>query len=93
MDLNPREAVVDQEPPYTPEPEPEPDQGEEPTNALIVDRIVPENFVDAAMDSLNQLAADRGDFEGGSSWSIRLLNGTRCYTSRNPPDYHCLDHG
>jgi hypothetical protein len=80
---------VEQEPPYTPEPE----QGEEPTHALIVDRIVPENFVEATMDSLNQLAADRGDFEGGNGGSIRLVRGTRCYTSRNPPDYHCLDHG
>ena len=91
MDLNPREAVVEKEPPYTPEPE----QGEEPTYALIVDRpgelLVPENFVEAAMASFNQLAADRGDFEGGNGGPLRLVRGTRCYTSRNPRDYHCLD--
>ena len=66
MDLNPREAVLDQKPSYPSE------QEEEPTHALIV----PENFVGAAMDSLNRLAADRGDFGGGPQ---AVVVGTRLY--------------
>ena len=82
MDLNPREAVVDQEPPCTPEPE----QGEERTHALIV----PENFVAEAMDSLTRLADERG-LGGGK---IRIFQGSNCYwthPARPHRDHHCLD--
>jgi hypothetical protein len=46
MDLNPREAVVDQESSHSSE------QGEKPVNALIV----PANFTEAAMDGLKRQA-------------------------------------
>ena len=49
MDLNPREAVVDQEPSYPSE------QEEEPIDAVIV----PENIVGAAMDSWLLIQAGR----------------------------------
>jgi hypothetical protein len=71
MDLNPREAVVDQEPSHTSE------QEEKPTNALIV----PENFMGAAMDTLNLLAALQ-----------KGVVGTHCLTTRRPRrDYGCGD--
>jgi hypothetical protein len=51
MDLNPREAVVDQEPSYPPE------QAEAPTHALLVE----ERHVDAVMEALNRLEAELGE--------------------------------
>jgi hypothetical protein len=69
MDLNPREAVVDQEPSHTSE------QEEKPTNALIV----PENFVGAAMDSLNLGVLQN------------LVVGTYCATTNKGRDYRCGD--
>ena len=49
MDLNPREAVVDQEPSHTSEQE-----EREPTQDQAM--IVPEKFVGAAVDCLNRVA-------------------------------------
>jgi hypothetical protein len=79
MGLNPREAVVDQEPSYTSE------QQKELTHAVIV----PENFVGAAMDGLAlALSEARGVPE-----AVAVLRGTACYyTGRRPDrDHHCGD--
>jgi hypothetical protein len=79
MDLNPREAVVDQESSYTSE------QEEESTHALIV----PENFVGAAMDGLAlALAPGRGVPK-----AVAVMRGTACrYTGKRPNrDHHCGD--
>lgn len=80
MDLNPREAVVDQKPSNPSE------QEEEPTQALIV----PENFVRAAMDSLNRLAADPGDYGGGPQ-TVAVVVGTNCVYTNYRNDHHCYD--
>lgn len=87
MDLNPREAVVDQEPSYPSE------QEEEPIDAVIV----PENIVGAAMDSLNRLAADPGGPEPAADDElgvlVRVVHGTHCfYTGKRPHrDQRCGD--
>ena len=82
MDLNPREAVVDQEPSHTSE------QEEEPTHSLIVTLIVPEDAVKEAMDSLKRLAPP---VPGGRPAVVR---GTHChYTGYPRGDHTCADVG
>jgi len=75
MDLNPREAVVDQKPSHTLE------QEEAPIHALLV----PERLWEAVMDSLNRLAADRGE-------PVCAVYGTNCITTSKPKPLH-LDCG
>jgi hypothetical protein len=76
MDLNPREAAVDQEPSHTSE------QEEEETHALIV----PDNFVGAAMDGLAfALAPGRG-----VPREVAVVRGTKCNYTRGG-DHHCRD--
>jgi hypothetical protein len=69
MDLNPREAVVDQEPLNAPE------QEEAPTHALLV----PERFVEAVMEALNRLEAELGE-----KVFLVQATGNRIVSSRYP---------
>jgi hypothetical protein len=77
MDLNPKEAVVDQEPLNAPE------QEEGPFYAFTV----PKDIVREALHVLNLLAADRGwrKLQELASW------GTKCYTTRSGGDLTCND--
>jgi hypothetical protein len=79
VDLNPREAVVDQEPSHTSE------QEEEPTHSLIVTLIVPEHAVEAAKDSLKRLAPV------WPGWRQAVVARTHCYTTNKGKDYCCGD--
>ena len=63
---------MDQEPSYTSE------QDGEPTNALIVDLIVPEDAVEKAMDSLNRL---HPPVTGGKP---AVKRGTYCHYTGHP---------
>jgi hypothetical protein len=76
MDLNPREAVVDQEPPYTPEPA----QGEEPAQALLI----PQHLMEAVMADLDRLAADLGE-------PVCIVYGTKCITTKLKHHLDCGD--
>jgi hypothetical protein len=77
MDLNPKEAVVDQEPLNAPE------QEEGPFYALPL----PQDVVKEALHVLNLLAADRGwrKLLELASW------GTKCYTTKSGGDLNCRD--
>jgi hypothetical protein len=86
MDLNPREAVVDQESSHTSE------QEEEPTQALPV----PEDFVKAVIDCLDQLADDRRGPKlgrgGDQAVHHTMVRCTRYAATDRGHDYHCGDH-
>ena len=71
---------MDQEPSYTSE------QDGEPTNALIVHLIVPEDAVEKCMNSLNRFPVPGG--------GPAVRRGTHChYTGKPRSDHTCEDVG